>query len=79
VLDGKGAIVNAEVVRVPGLEPGTRVRLTAREVRGMERFEPIAKQPAETRSRRVATTGVVPNDGRGTDHRRVHARRLERS
>jgi hypothetical protein len=63
VLDEEGLIVSAEVVRAPGLEPGTRVRLTAREVRAMERFDPVAEQTAAPQplKRRVpATRAVVP-------------------
>jgi hypothetical protein len=62
VVDEDGRIVTAEVVRAPGLEPGTRVRLLARAVRAMERLEPLA-QPAPladpiAATRRFAPTGV---------------------
>ena len=39
LLEQAGNVVTAEAVRVPGLEPGTRVRLMARAVAGMERLD----------------------------------------
>jgi hypothetical protein len=62
VLDERGLIADAEVVRAPGLEPGTRVRLMARDVRRMERFDPTTEQPVATQrvkaQRRVSEAAV---------------------
>jgi hypothetical protein len=62
VLDGDDRVVTAEVVRAPGLEPGMRVRLLARAVRAMERFDPVVEpvrvaEPIAV-TRRFAATGL---------------------
>jgi hypothetical protein len=44
VLDSRGSLVWARVLSAPGLEPGTRVRLSRQAVRAMERIEPAEAQ-----------------------------------
>ena len=50
VLEEDAGIVTAQVVSAPGLEPGMRVRLTARAARAMERFDPV-REPVAPRGR----------------------------
>lgn len=52
VLDEADGVVIAEVVRAPGLERGTRVRLLASAVGAMERIE--LTEPAGVGARSVA-------------------------
>ena len=46
VLEEDAGIVTAQVVSAPGLEPGMRVRLTARAASGMERLDPVPEPEA---------------------------------
>jgi hypothetical protein len=54
VLHERAGIVTAEVVKAPGLEPGTQLRLTAHAARAMERLD-AAYAPAARRRRATAS------------------------
>jgi hypothetical protein len=58
VLEEDSSIVTAAVVRAPGLEPGTCVRLMASAARAMERLE----DGAETRVRRFIAPSAPARD-----------------
>jgi len=49
VLSEEGGCVTVEVIRAPGLEAGTRLRILARAAAAMERLEPAAAQAARRR------------------------------
>ena len=57
VLEEVDGVVLAEVVRAPGLERGTRVRLLAKAVGAMERIE--LAEPASVAARSVAPLSRV--------------------
>jgi len=59
VVGEAGDVVTAEVVRAPGLAPGTRLRLTAEAAGAMERFDPYQRRGGGRR-RRHPFAAVVP-------------------
>lgn len=56
IVEERGALVTAAVLRAPGLEPGTRVRLLASDARAMERLEPA--QAAALAAAGVDSAGI---------------------